>query len=85
MADEKISAMPLAGALTGTEVLPMVQDGENVKVAVATIVNFSAQAVYVRNFAGIAPAVTPTGEAIALDTSSGFGWGYDGSAWTRFF
>lgn len=31
MADQKISAMPSAGPLTGAELIPMVQDGANVK------------------------------------------------------
>lgn len=32
MADQKISAMPAAAALTGAELIPMVQDGANVQV-----------------------------------------------------
>ena len=31
MADQKISAMPSAGPLTGAEIIPMVQDGANVQ------------------------------------------------------
>lgn len=37
MADEKISAMPAAGALTGTEVIPAVQSGANVKATASAI------------------------------------------------
>lgn len=40
MADTKISAMSAAGALTGAELVPLVQDGVNVKSSVIDIHNF---------------------------------------------
>jgi len=42
MADQKISAMPTASALTGTEVIPMVQSGANVKATLSTLRAFGA-------------------------------------------
>lgn len=41
MADQKISAMPSASALDGTEVAPLVQGGANVKATVADINAFT--------------------------------------------
>ena len=40
MADQKISAMPSASALTGAELVPLVQGGANVKTPVSTLINF---------------------------------------------
>jgi hypothetical protein len=37
MADQKISAMPSAATLTGTELIPMVQSGANVKATLSTM------------------------------------------------
>lgn len=37
MAAEKISAMPDAAALDGTELIPIVQAGDNVKITLATL------------------------------------------------
>lgn len=37
MADQKISAMPSASALTGAELIPMVQSGANVKATLAAL------------------------------------------------
>ncbi len=37
MADQKISAMPSAAALTGAELVPLVQGGANVKTSLSTI------------------------------------------------
>lgn len=88
MADEKISQMPDASALDGSELVPVVQGGANVKTttaAIAALAPGSAQSVYVRNFSGVTPNVTPVGEAVGWDTSNGAGWGYDGSTWIRFF
>ena len=42
MADQKISAMPSASALTGAEVLPMVQSGANVKVSLDVLRAYDA-------------------------------------------
>lgn len=42
MADQKISAMPSALALTGAELVPLVQSGANVKATLATLRAFSA-------------------------------------------
>jgi hypothetical protein len=42
MADQKISAMPSALALTGAELVPLVQSGANVKTTLATLRAFSA-------------------------------------------
>lgn len=42
MADQKISAMPTASALTGTEVIPMVQSGANVKATLSALRAFGA-------------------------------------------
>ena len=41
MADQKISAMPSASALTGAELVPLVQGGANVQTPVSTLINFS--------------------------------------------
>lgn len=41
MADQKISAMPNASALDGTEQVPLVQGGANVKTTVATLNGFT--------------------------------------------
>lgn len=40
MADQKISAMPSAAALTGAELVPLVQDGANVQTSVDTVVSY---------------------------------------------
>jgi len=88
MADTKISAMPAAAALTGAEVVPVLQTGANVKTTAQAIANLApaqAQSVYVRNFAGVSPNVTPTVEAIGWDTSNGAGWGFNGTTWIKFF
>lgn len=42
MADQKISAMPTALALTGSELIPMVQSGANVKTTLNTLRAFGA-------------------------------------------
>lgn len=42
MADQKISAMPSASTLDGTELVPLVQSGANVKATVATLRAFGA-------------------------------------------
>jgi hypothetical protein len=42
MADQKISAMPTASALTGAELIPMVQSGANVKATLSTLRAFNA-------------------------------------------
>ncbi len=81
MADEKISDMPAAAALTGAELIALVQGGVNVKSTVAVI---AGQSVFVRNFSGAAPVLSPTVEAVAYDTSSGNTWGWNLSAWTQF-
>lgn len=41
MADQKISAMPTAATLDGTELVPLVQSGANVKATVATLNQFA--------------------------------------------
>lgn len=41
MADQKISAMPTAAALDGTELVPLVQSGANVKATVSTLAQFA--------------------------------------------
>ncbi len=41
MADQKISAMPAASTLDGTEVIPLVQSGANVKAALSAIRAFA--------------------------------------------
>lgn len=84
MANEKISQMPDAATLDGSELVPLVQSGDNVKTTVSALTGISGS-VFVQNFSGIAPVLTPVGQAIALDTSSGAGWGYDGTTWIRFF
>ena len=40
MADQKISAMPTAATLTGTELVPLVQSGANVKATLDSLRNF---------------------------------------------
>jgi len=42
MADQKISAMPTAAALDGTELIPLVQSGANVKATISTLRAFNA-------------------------------------------
>ena len=41
MADQKISAMPAAATLTGTELVPLVQSGANVKATLSTLTTFT--------------------------------------------
>lgn len=41
MADQKISAMPSASALTGAELIPLVQSGANVQTTLSTITSFT--------------------------------------------
>lgn len=41
MADQKISAMPSASALTGAELVPLVQGGANVKATLSTLSSFN--------------------------------------------
>ena len=84
MADTKISAMGNAAALTGTEQVPIVQGGNNVKATVnqlqAAVGNLYA------NYAGVAPvaAGVSTGQ-IAIDSSTGMGWVWSGAAWINIF
>lgn len=41
MADQKISAMPSASALTGAELIPLVQSGANVQTTLSSITSFT--------------------------------------------
>lgn len=65
MADEKISAMPAAGALTGNEVVPLVQGGNNVKSLLSAILTFFAGA------PGAIGGTTPNTGAFTTVTASG--------------
>lgn len=70
MADQKISAMPNAAALTGTETIPLVQSGANVKATLNTITDFvrdsyAAFADYTDQIAALAN----TAYAITFDTT----------------
>lgn len=50
--------------------------------------NVGTGGVYVQNFGGANPgtvlATAPVGNAVAMDTSSGAVWGYNGTTWTQF-
>lgn len=59
MADQKISAMPSAAALTGAELVPLVQDGANVKSTLSSITAFS------RTFGAFSSSSTQTGSISA--------------------
>lgn len=39
--------------------------------------------IYAADYGGTTPSVTPSGTAVALDTSTGSFWFYDGSTWTE--
>lgn len=41
MADQKISAMPAAAALTGAELVPLVQSGANVRTTISSLAQFA--------------------------------------------
>lgn len=53
MASEKISAMPAAAALDGTEIAPLVQSGGNVKVSVGVLSTFVVGNDYAASFQSI--------------------------------
>ncbi len=85
----KISGMAPAGALSGNELINVVKTGLSKQTTAQAVANLAPatpipQSVYCRNFGGIAPNVTPTVEAIGLDTSNGSVWGYNGSTWINF-
>lgn len=88
MADEKISAMPGAGALGGSELVPIVQGGVNVVTTPAAIAALAAtaQGNYYANYGGTTPTPTPaSGHPVAIDSSTGNGWIWSGSAWVNIF
>lgn len=60
MADQKISAMPSAATLTGTELVPLVQSGANVKATLSTLTAFSRG-----NAGAFSSSVTQTGSISA--------------------
>lgn len=39
--------------------------------------------IYAKNYGGLTPTDTPTGTAVALDTSNSAFWFYDGTSWTE--
>jgi hypothetical protein len=55
MADQKISAMPSAGTLTGAELVPLVQSGANVKATLSTL------RAYASNYGAFSDASDQTG------------------------
>ena len=55
MADTKISAMPSAATLTGTEITPIVQSGTNVQISTAN---------YVAQVLNVNPVLTTQGGKI---------------------
>lgn len=59
MADQKISAMPNAAALTGAELVPLVQSGANVKTSVSNLINFG------RTFGAFSSTADQTGSITA--------------------
>jgi hypothetical protein len=60
MADQKISAMPSAAALTGVELVPVVQSGANVKATVAQFTAYSTGAFF--NHGAFSSSVDQTGD-----------------------
>lgn len=70
MADQKISAMPNAAALTGTETIPLVQSGANVKATLNTITDFvrDSYAAF-SDFTDQTAALANTAYAITFDTT----------------
>lgn len=59
MADQKISAMPNAAALTGAELVPLVQSGANVKTSVSNLITFG------RTFGAFSSTADQTGSITA--------------------
>jgi hypothetical protein len=59
MADQKISAMPTAATLDGTELVPLVQGGANVKATLATVRTFGV------NYGGFSSTLDQTGSVSA--------------------
>ena len=59
MSDQKISAMPNAAALTGAELVPLVQSGANVKTPVSNLINFG------RTFGAFSSTADQTGSITA--------------------
>lgn len=82
MSDLKISQLSTATALVGTEVLPVVQGGATVKVAVSNLIGTAipANGVYVAgtNTVGIA---TNSTNRVTVDASGNVGIGVTPSAW----
>lgn len=70
MADQKISAMPSASALDGTEVVPLVQGGANVKATLSAIgaVQSNRIALLDSTTQTVAAAATPT--VVTFDTTA---------------
>jgi hypothetical protein len=60
MADQKISAMPNAAALTGVELVPVVQSGANVKATIAQFTAYSTGAFF--NHGAFSSSVDQTGD-----------------------
>ena len=82
--DEKISVMTPASALTGAELVPLVQGGANVRTTTAALVNGGVAGYF--NWGGIAPTVTPTiGNPFTIDSSTGMGWVWSGTVWVNIF
>lgn len=69
MADQKISAMPNAAALTGTEQIPLVQGGANVKTTVATLNGFTTNRIALIRTTSLTLAAD-TATAISFDTTA---------------
>jgi len=69
MADQKISAMPNAAALTGTEQIPLVQGGANVKTTVATLNGFTTNRIALIRTTSLT-LVADTATAISFDTTA---------------
>lgn len=59
MADQKISAMPTAAALDGTELVPLVQSGANVQTTVASLNQFA------HNYGAFSDSTDQTGSVSA--------------------
>ena len=69
MADQKISAMPNASALDGTEQIPLVQSGANVKTTVATLNAFTTNRIALLRTTSLT-LVADTATAISFDTTA---------------
>lgn len=69
MADQKISAMPAASALDGTELIPLVQGGNNVRSTVNSVTQFVTNRIALIRTTSLA-LVADTATVISFDTTA---------------